>query len=93
MSTSVITAFKSLFFTYGIPEKIVSDYGPQYISQELKDFAKTYGFKHITSSPHYPQGNGQAESKVRTVKNLPKITKISISHYSAIELHLLPSAG
>ena len=71
-STSVITALKSLFSRYGIPEKMVSDNGPQYISQEMKDFAKTYGFKHITSSPHYPQGNGQAERKVRNVNNLFK---------------------
>ena len=48
-STSVITALKSLFFRYGIPEEMVSKNGPQYISQEMKDFAKTYGFKHVTS--------------------------------------------
>ena len=38
----------------------------------MKNFAKTYGFKHITSSPHYPQGNAQAERKVRNVNNLLK---------------------
>ena len=71
-SNEGITALKSLFFRYGIPEEMVSDNGSQYISQEMKDFAKMYGFKHITSSPHYPQGNGQAERTVRTIKNLLK---------------------
>ena len=51
---------------------MVSDNGRQYLSQEMKDFAKTCGFKHITSSQHYPQGNGQAERTVRTVENLLK---------------------
>ena len=32
----------------------MSDNGPQYSSEEMKDFAEKYNFQHITSSPHYP---------------------------------------
>ena len=42
--------------------------GPQYVSWEMKQYARQYGFNHITSSPHYPQSNGQAERAVQTVK-------------------------
>ena len=36
----------------------------------MKDFASSYGFNHVTSSPHYPQSNGLAEWTVKTVKGL-----------------------
>ena len=63
-STAVITALKSIFSRYGIPEEVRSDNGPQYSSMEFAKFASTYGFNHITSSPLYPQSNGQAERTV-----------------------------
>ena len=69
-SQSVIKALKSMFAHFGIPEIVVSDNGPQYSSQEFADFAKAYNFCHTTSSPHYPQSNGQAERTVKTVKKL-----------------------
>ena len=40
----------------------------------MKEFASTYGFQHITSSSYYPQSNGLAERKVRTVKSLLRDT-------------------
>ena len=71
-SSSVISALKSIFSRYSIPEEVISDNGPQYASQEFSDFAKEYNFRHTTSSPHFPQSNGHAERAVQTVKKLLK---------------------
>lgn len=38
----------------------------------LLTLPKNVGFKHITSSPHYPRSNGLAESSVKGVKGLMK---------------------
>ena len=66
----VITHCKSIFARHGIPEVITSDNGPQFSAQKFAKFATMYGFTHLTSSPYYPQGNGEAERAVQTIKNL-----------------------
>ena len=54
-STEVITALKSIFVRYGIPDTVVSDNGPQYSSHKFRAFAQNWQFNHVTSSPGYPQ--------------------------------------
>ncbi len=66
----VITHAKSIFARHGIPESVVSDNGPQYSSEAFKQFAKDFQFEHLTSSPYFPQSNGEAERAVQTIKNL-----------------------
>ena len=73
-SQAVIEALKACFSRYGIPEVVVSDNGPQYSSQEFASFVKDYNITHVTSSPRFPQSNGQAERAVQTVKKLLKDT-------------------
>lgn len=51
----------SIFLRHGIPELLYSNNGPQFSCQQFVDFAATYGFKHITSSPRIAQSNGEAE--------------------------------
>ena len=69
-SKSIINALKSIFSRHGIPAVLISDNGPQFDSTAMKAFASEYSFTHTTSSPHYPQSNGQFERTVKTVKQL-----------------------
>ena len=74
MSETTVNKMKSIFSRHGIPETVISDNGPQYASEEFRAFAESWGFKHITSSPKYPQANGLAERTVQTVKKTLKKT-------------------
>ena len=55
---------------FGKPQVFRSDNGPCYSSQEFKFFMQNWLIEHRTSSPHYPQSNGLAESMVKVSKNL-----------------------
>jgi len=71
-ATTLITKMKSFFSRHGIPDEVVSDNGPNYASREFADFAHSYGFKHTTTSPRYPQSGGLHEKTVQTVKSMLK---------------------
>ncbi|XP_049515032.1 uncharacterized protein K02A2.6-like [Dermacentor silvarum] len=67
---AVINVIKSVFARHGIPRLVRSDNGPQFAAREFSTFADSYGFRYVTSSPHFPQLNGEVERMVRTVKDL-----------------------
>ncbi|XP_055997858.1 uncharacterized protein K02A2.6-like [Ostrea edulis] len=69
-SKTVIQKLKSMFSRLGIPQKVISDNGPQYSSQEFATFATEYDFVHATSSPRHPQSNGLAEKTVQIAKRI-----------------------
>ena len=69
-AASVIVHLKSIFACHWIPEVVVSDNGPQYSSKAFEEFSGEYEFEHVTSSPKFPQANGEAERAVKTTKQL-----------------------
>ena len=69
-SNSVICQVKGIFEEHGIPEMVLSDKEPQFSSTEFSLFAYTYGFQHVTTSPHFPSANGFIEKLVGTVKRI-----------------------
>ena len=69
-SREVIEKLKCQMARHGIPDKLRSDNGPHFSSQEFMKFSELYEFDHITSSPAYPQSNGKAENSVKTAKRI-----------------------
>ena len=68
-SSEVIVNLKSIFARHGIPEEVVADNMP-FGSREFQEFARNWNFSVTTTSPNYPQSNGQAERAIQTVKGL-----------------------
>ncbi|CAB4028416.1 Transposon Tf2-9 poly, partial [Paramuricea clavata] len=68
IQAKTIEVLRNLFARFGIPEQIVSDNGPQFVSEEFRSFMKSNGVKHITSAPYHPATNGLAERSVQTFK-------------------------
>ena len=59
---------RQMFAAYGLPDQIVSDNGPQFISDDFTMFTKRNGMKHIRSAPYHPASNGLAERCVQSLK-------------------------
>ena len=53
LSSEVITKRKAHIARYGIPNKLMSDSGPNFSRREFKLFTDSYNIEHITSSPTY----------------------------------------
>ena len=52
---------------FGIPQTIITDQGTMFTGDEMKEFMEDYGIKHLTSTPHYAQANGQAEASNKII--------------------------
>ena len=57
---SLIACCKSAFPEYGLPKKILSDLGPNFISERFMNFCKSLNIKQALSSSFHRQRNGQA---------------------------------
>ena len=68
-SSTVISHMNSISTRHGIALEVNSDNGGCYASAEIKNFAETWGFKHVTF-PYMSNSNRQAEIYVKIVKGI-----------------------
>ncbi|KAL0159145.1 hypothetical protein M9458_047221, partial [Cirrhinus mrigala] len=59
--------FQHVFRNFGLPEDIVSDRGPQFISRVWRAFFQLLGVTVSLSSGYHPQTNGQTEQKIQEI--------------------------
>ena len=77
-TTKTLEVLRQTFAAYGLPEQIVTDKGPQFISDEFANFTKANGIKHIRTAPYHPASNGLAERFVQSLKQSLKTTSKSV---------------
>jgi len=49
---------ENLYKRFGLPDKIISDRGPQFASKAFKDLLKLLGIKSALSTAYHPQTDG-----------------------------------
>ena len=66
----LINSLRRCFATYGIPDELSSDGGPEFTATATHQFLSTWGVHHRLSSVAFPHSNCRAEIGVKTVKRL-----------------------
>lgn len=91
-TAKVVTTFleNHVFLLFGIPERITTDYGKQFISKEMKDLLKKYGTSHINSPKYSPQSN-ISERANRTI--LSAIRSYINENHTKWDVHLFEIAS
>jgi len=67
-ATRTIEELRLIFSRFGLPDQIISDNGPQFVSEEFREFVKSNGIHHVRVALYHPKSNGQAERFVQTFK-------------------------
>ena len=74
-SATLIGSLERIFCTHGLPQSLKTDNGPPFTSEEFGTFLKTNGIQHRTSTPLWPQANGEVERQNRSLLKALKIAQ------------------
>lgn len=69
-AAEVVNAVHKLIITrHGCPNKILTDQGTQFTSDQFKNFCRKYKIEKLTASSQHPQTNGKVERFNRYLNN------------------------
>jgi transposase InsO family protein len=74
-STIIKSIVNEWFLNHGIPKKILSDRGTQFISFEFADFMERHKIKHVLTSPYNPTANAIVERNNKNIGDVARIMK------------------
>ena len=67
-AANAIKVLQDMFASYGLPEQLVSDNGPQFVSSEFCEFCKSNRIKHYRVAPYHSASNSLAKRMVQSFK-------------------------
>ena len=65
---AIVQQLRKTFATHGLPQTIVTDNGPQFVSEEFKQFCTSRHIQHTTIAVYHHRSNGEAKWLVETFK-------------------------
>ena len=68
--TTADAFFQNFVVHYGIPKRIHSDQGANFVSRVISQLCKLLGCKKSQTTPYHPMGNGQCERFNRTILSM-----------------------
>ena len=69
---TVAEALVDIFSRLGVPEKILSDVGTQFVSDCVREVTRLLSIKQLTTTPYHPMCNGLTEKFNRAMKSMLK---------------------
>ena len=60
--------YAEIFTHFGVPREIVTNEGPQFVSQKMVALFQQLCIRHRVSSPYHPQANGQVQSMNKVIE-------------------------
>jgi len=82
-SHEIMKSLRSSFSKFGIPQKLLSDNGTPFVSNEFENFLANLGIKHVYSANYHPIANGYIERFHSTLKS--RINRITYSQSVSFE--------
>ncbi|XP_062700623.1 uncharacterized protein K02A2.6-like [Aedes albopictus] len=73
-STETIKRLSTIFARFGLPVTVTADNGPQFTSEEFRNYCESSNIKLISTTPYWPQQNGEVERQNRSI-----LERLSIS--------------
>eukprot|EP00253_Pinus_taeda_P029946 PITA_29946 len=68
--TTALFLFNHIVSRFGVPQAIVIDHGSHFHNHMMVDLAGKLGLSHNSSTPYYPQANGQVEAINKVLKRM-----------------------
>ena len=68
----LINAVSAIFAEYGIPQKLMSDAGINFVSEKFRHFCKSTNVEQAVSLTYQHQSNGQVKACIKFIKQMFK---------------------